>query len=332
VSCIRAVIVVAATFSALAAVTPAATKQSSPTLKQTATIALPGVKGRIDHLAFDRVRQHLFVAALGNDTVEVVDTAQNRWLRSLTGFHEPQGIALADDASVVAVANGGTGTIQLLAADSFQVRATTPIGGDADNVRYDATAHRLYVAAEGGLFAVDPSSAKIVGRIQFPGHPESFQLEPNGHRIFANLPGDSQVVIGDRQAGGVLAKWPTSTACHGNYPMALDTSTGRVFLGCRRPAAVAVLDGATGHVSATVPTVGDTDDMFLDAGRHLLYVIGGEGFVDVFDVAPAAPSRLERVKTASGARTGLWVEPTHRLYVAVPARGAQGAELRVFEP
>src|SRR5215218_9537252 len=106
---IRVIVVIAATLAAFAAVTPTARTQSSPALKQTATIPLPGVKGRIDHLAFDRDRQHLFVAALGNDTVEVVDTAQNRWLRSLTGFHEPQGIAVVDEANVVAVANGDTG-------------------------------------------------------------------------------------------------------------------------------------------------------------------------------------------------------------------------------
>ncbi len=66
-------------------------------LRVVATIALPDVDGRIDHLAFDAVRQRLYIAALGNDSVEVVDTASGKWLKSLKGFHEPQGIVVVPD-------------------------------------------------------------------------------------------------------------------------------------------------------------------------------------------------------------------------------------------
>src|SRR5215212_12027045 len=71
---------------------------ANPWLRPVSVIPLPNVGGRIDHLAFDAARQRLFVAALGNDTVEVVDTAQGTHVRSLSGFHEPQGIALVPDA------------------------------------------------------------------------------------------------------------------------------------------------------------------------------------------------------------------------------------------
>lgn len=299
-------------------------------LRLTQTIPLSGVRGRIDHLAFDPSSRRLFVAALGNDTVEVIDTANGRLVRSLKGFHEPQGIAIVQDAGMIAVANGGTGTLQLVAGDTLETRFTTEIGGDADNVRYDAAAHRVYVAAAGGLFAIDPSSGRLVGRIAFPGHPESFQLERNGPWVFANLPGSSQVVVGDRQSGKVLARWPTSS-CGANYPMSLDEEKRVVFVGCRRPSSLAVFDSGTGRLIGTVPAVGDTDDLFLDSARRRVYVIGGDGFIDVMDAAPAIPTQLERVATASGARTGLWVEQDRRLYVAVPARVGRTAELRVFE-
>jgi DNA-binding beta-propeller fold protein YncE len=299
-------------------------------LRLTRSIPLSGVKGRIDHLALDPGSRRLFVAALGNDTVEVIDTADGRLVRSLKGFHEPQGIAIVQEAGLIAVANGGTGTLQLIAGDTLETRFTTEIGGDADNVRYDAAAHRVYVAAEGGLFAVDPSTGRVVGRVAFPGHPESFQLERNGPRVFANLPGSSQVVVGDRRSGKVLARWPTSS-CGANYPMSLDEEHRVVFVGCRRPASVAMFDARTGRLGGTVPAVGDTDDMFLDSARRRLYVIGGEGFIDVMDAAAASPTRLERVATASGARTGLWVEQARRLYLAVPDRTGRPAEVRVFE-
>jgi DNA-binding beta-propeller fold protein YncE len=306
--------------------------QPAEQLKPVATIPLPDVEGRIDHLAFDAQHQRLFVAALGNDTVEVIDAASNTHVKSLPGFHEPQGIAVAPDVGAVAVANGDTGTLQLLDAQTFQTRWTVEIGGDADNVRYDAGAKQLYVAAEGGLYRVDPASGKVAKQVAIDGHPESFQLETGGKRVFANLPGllSPQVVVADREGGTVVARW-TSLGCRSNYPMALDETTMRVFVGCRMPARLAVLDSSSGKVATSVDIVGDTDDLFSDAPRQRIYVIGGEGYVDVLQRRGEIIERRARVATRAGARTGLWVAAISRLYVAVPARDGQGAEIRVFE-
>ena len=184
-------------------------QQTSPALRQVAAIPLPGVSGRIDHLAFDTAHRRLFVAALGNNTVEVLDAVKNSHTKSLPGFREPQGIASVPDLGAVAVANGDSGTLQLVDTDTFATRWTIDIGGDADNVRYDAAARRIYVAAGGGLYAVDPAAGKTVGRIPIDGHPESFQLETTGTRMHANLPGllSSQVVAGDRNTMMVTARW-----------------------------------------------------------------------------------------------------------------------------
>jgi DNA-binding beta-propeller fold protein YncE len=300
-------------------------------LEQVATIPLPNVSGRIDHLAYDAARQRLFVAALGNNTVEVIDTAKGQHLRSLPGFHEPQGVAPITDLNAIAIANGDTGTLQLIDATTFETRWTVNIGGDADNVRYDAAAKRIYVAAVGGLFAVDPADGGSIKRIAIDGHPESFQLETAATRIYANLPGllSSQIVASDRQGMSVAAVW--SAGCGGNYPMALDEATSRLFVGCRRPARLQAIDTKTGKVTASTDVVGDTDDLFYDAVRKRAYVIGGEGFVDVVERQNDELRRSHRIATRSGARTGLWVASLNRLYVAVPARGSDGAEIRVFQ-
>ena len=311
---------------------PVARAQPPAPLKQIATITLPNVAGRIDHLAFDAQHQHLFVAALGNDTVEILDTARNAHLKSLPGFHEPQGIAVASDFGAIAVANGDTGTLQLFDAETFATRWTVEVGDDADNVRYDAAAKQLYVAAVGGLYRVDPESRKVTKGIPIDGHPESFQLEAGGTRVFANLPGvvSSHVVVGDREAAAVVARL-SSLGCRSNYPMALDEATMRLFIGCRLPARLAVLDSRSGEAVTSVEIVGDTDDLFSDTARQRIYVIGGEGFVDVLQRRDATIERTARVATRAGARTGLWVAATSKLYVAVPARDGQGAEVRIFE-
>jgi DNA-binding beta-propeller fold protein YncE len=303
--------------------------QGTP-LRPAGAIPLPNVSGRIDHLAFDPTRQRLFVAALGNNTVEVVDTSNGTHLRSLTGFHEPQGLAFVPDAGGVAVANGDTGTLQLIDSATLQVRWTASIGGDADNVRYDATRKRIFVAAVGGLFAVDPATGTVTNRIAIAGHPESFQLEQQGSRVFANLPGliSSQIIAADRAKWSVQARW---SSCGANYPMALDELTHRLFIGCRRPASLAMVDNQNGTIVTSLAVVGDTDDLFYDADRKRIYVIGGQGAVDVLSRDGDTLRRIAQVPTRDGARTGLWVPGIRKLFVAAPARNGSGAELRVFD-
>lgn len=296
-----------------------------------ASIALPHVEGRIDHLAYDSRTQRLYVAALGNNTVEVIDTRAGTHVRSLSGFHAPQGIAVATDANVVAVANGQGEGVQFLNAADDRAGALVKLGGDSDNVRYDAAAKRLYVGfGNDALAAIDPGASMVIGQVKLAGHPESFQLERSGSRVFVNVPTAGQIAVVDRSAMKVTATWPVSSA-KANFPMALDEATHRLFVGCRRPAKVLVFDTSTGKEVSSFDIVGDTDDLFYDAIRKRLYVSGGEGYIDVIeDGAQGGFTRIAHVATAPGARTSLFVPDQHRWYLAVPHRGSQRAEIRVY--
>ena len=91
-------------------------------------------------------------------------------------------------------------------------------------------------------------------------------------------------------------------------------------------------DATTGKESGSFEIVGDTDDLFYDAARKRLYVSGGEGYLDVFQEEDAYRfARIAHIATAAGARTSLWVPEQARLYLAVPHRGSQKAEIRIYE-
>ena len=114
--------------------------------------------------------------------------------------------------------------------------------------------------------------------------------------------------------------------------MALDEDEHRLFVGCRKPAHVAVLDTLSGKIVAQLDCVGDTDDLFYDTALRRLYVSGGEGFLSVFQERdPDHYTGLAKIPTAAGARTSLFVPNLKRIYLAVPHRGAQAAEIRVYE-
>src|SRR5215813_12113751 len=131
-----------------------ASAQEEKPLRLAQTIALRNVEGRIDHLAVDLQSQRLFLAALGNDTLEVIDLKAGKAIGSVKGLREPQGVAFISEANAVYVANGGDGDCAAFAVDSFAPLRHVKFSGDADNLRYDTTTKLLYVGYGDGAIGV----------------------------------------------------------------------------------------------------------------------------------------------------------------------------------
>ncbi len=300
-------------------------------LEPVGTIPMPGVKGRIDHLSIDLKRHRLFVAALGNNTVEVLDLDRQQSEASLRGFGEPQGVLYLPDPDRLYVANGSGGRVDILDGNSLVPVTRIAKLADADNVRFDAAAGKVVVGyGKGALQMLDPGSGGASGEIRLPAHPESFQLERNGNRIFVNLPDARQVAVVDRSKRAITATWEVPGA-RSNFPMTLDEAGRRLFVGTRSPALMLVYDIDSGKVVAKAPIGGDTDDVFFDAGRKRVYVICGEGRVEVFRQDDTDHySQIGTVTTAARARTGLFVPDEGRLYVAAPAMDKAPARILVY--
>ncbi len=297
------------------------------------SIPLPGVKGKFDHVAIDLVGQRVFIAAKVNDTLEVVDLKNGSRLRSVTGFHEPQGVLyLRDTKQVVVVANGGNGEVQFLDGSSLNVVHRFPFTADADNLRYDAQARRVYVAAQDGVIgSIDLNTMEKLPEIKLPGHPEAFAIEMGGRRLFVNVPKTDSVLVIDRSKAEVVGRWQLTKA-KGNYTMAFDEAHGRLFVGCRNPASVVVLDSNTGLEVATFAVGGETDAMFYDERHGRIYVTGAEGRIDVVEQLDSDHYRaLTRIPTGPLARTCLFVPELESLFVPVPEQQQHRAELRIYQ-
>lgn len=298
--------------------------------KPVADIAIPGAKGRIDHFGVDSRRHLLYVAALGNDTLEVLDTEARKRVRSLDGFGEPQGILHVAETNRVFVANGGKNRVDILDAKSLVLLGHVNGLDDADNVRYDDAARRVYVGyGSGALRALDATTGASAGDIPLPGHPESFQLEKKGPRIFVNVPTAGRVSVVDRTKRSVIAGWSVPAAA--NFPMALDEAGRRLFVGTRAPALLLVYDIDSGRIVARYPIGGDTDDVFYSPMRKRVYVVCGEGRIDVLRQDDPDHYAFEgSVATAPRARTGLLVPEDDALYVAAPASGTSPARVLAY--
>ena len=314
----------------LSAFGPPLTAQDKPLLQLQRSIALPDVEGRMDHMTLDATGQRLFLAALENNTVEVIDLREGVRTSQLHGMKEPQGVALMKESNRLVVASGEDGKCRFYDS-SLAVVGTVDDLEDADNVRYDRANKHIYVGyGKGALAVIDAEGRKKFADIPLAGHPESFQLEAKGTRIFVNVPTARHIAVIDREKRAVVATWAITEA-EQNYPMALDEANHRLFIGCRKPAKMIVIDTQSGKTISSFDCCGDADDVFYDAAAQRIYISGGEGCISVFQQDSSHPYREEaRVTTAPGARTSLFVPETRTFYLAVPHRGEQQAEIRVF--
>ena len=311
---------------------PSAAHAEEKALQLKQTIPLPGVEGRIDHLALDASGERLFVCALGNNTVEVLDLRKGERIHSITGLGAPQGIVYIPELDRLFVANDKDGIFKIYDAKSFQSIGELNFKDDADNVRYDEATKKIYVGfGSGGIAIVSTHDGKQSSSIKLTAHPEAFELEKNGKRIFVNVPDSRHVAVIDRDKGQVINTWKTDLA-FGNFPMALDETNRRLFLGCRMPPRLLVLNTESGEITAKIDISGDTDDIFYDSKRHRIYAICGAGKIDIIEQTSAdAYKALAKIDTANGARTGLFVPERDTIFVAVPHRGSQQAAIRAYQ-
>jgi hypothetical protein len=124
--------------------------QETQGLRLEATIPLGDVRGRIDHMTIDPVRQQLFVAELGNDSAGVVDLKERRLIHRISGLSEPQGVGYLASNDTLYIADGGDGSLRLYSGAQYTAGARIALGSDADNVRIDSARQHVIVGYGGG--------------------------------------------------------------------------------------------------------------------------------------------------------------------------------------
>src|SRR5262249_40062513 len=116
-----------------------------------------------------------------------------------------------------------------------------------------------------------------------------------------------------------------------NFPMALDEANHRLFVGCRLPSRLVILNSDSGDVVAKIDISGDSDELLYDAKRRRIYAVCGAAKIDIIEQNdPNTYKMSAKIDTADGARTGLFIPERDELFVAVPHNGSQDAEIRVY--
>jgi DNA-binding beta-propeller fold protein YncE len=319
------------TLTAITSILPAIAQEKTG-LVLAKTIPLPEVQGGFNHMSVDVEHQRLFVTATTKKTVEIIDLRSGKTERSLTG-DGPAAALFAPEFNQLYVTRGHN--VCIYNGTSFDLVTTVPLDSSLDELQYDPNGKRLYVGCmtsnKTAIAVIGLPDGKRLGDIKLPAKPQGFVTELKGNRIFASTPGLKQITVLDRERQTLLAAWPLKDVA-GNYPVALDEANRRLFVGCRRPPQLVILDTATGKQVASVPIAEDTDDLSFDPSHKRIYVACGSGLLDVVQQTGADTyASLAQLPTREGARNSCFASASTAFYLAVPAGGDQKAEIRVFK-
>jgi DNA-binding beta-propeller fold protein YncE len=313
--------------------------QTPGPLRLVETIVLPSVSGRIDHFSADVRGRRLFISALGNHTVEVVDAGRGKWMRSRPGVQKPQGECYVARLGKLFTADGSAGNVRVYRGSDLRLLTTITLDLGPDAEAYDPATRRLYVGyggedagkSYGELGIIDAVSDKHIGDIRTPAHPGAILVGRPGKAIYITVPKTQEVSDIDASTGRIVATWKAKEGSP--VSLAYDPSRHRLFVGTRNPAEVEVFDAQSHRWIASLPSVGLMDGIFYDATHRRIYASGGDGYVAVYQQKSADRyEQLANVPTGPNGRTSLWVGPLDRYFVAVPAAADHGAELLAFEP
>lgn len=299
-------------------------------LRQEKEIILTGVKGRIDHMDANPKTATLYMAALGNNTLEIIDLHTGKRIHSIEGLSEPQGVGYVPETNEIIVTNGGNGDCYFFSGKNFDKVATVHLGTDADDVRCDTIDHKIYVGyGEGGIAVIDAYTHKQLADVKLPAHPEGFQLDKSLNRLFVNVPDTHIIAVIDLKELKLVSKWSTNRLS-ANFPMAIALADHKLFIGYRHPASLVKLNAQTGAQLSSIPMISDVDDLYFDPNSARVYVSGGGGAIDIFQSQADELKKISHIPTRSGARTSLLIPSLHLIVLAERANGNKEANVLVY--
>jgi DNA-binding beta-propeller fold protein YncE len=299
--------------------------QNTAPLKLVKTVSLPGYTGDFDHFAIDHQRGRFLVAAEDHATLEIFDLKTGNHLKTITGFGAPHTILVRTTSSNILVTDSGKQMTAVLDAETYQKKDNVTLTPGADSAGYDSVANVWYIVTGGKdvdmktakIEAINPDTGKKLGEITFDdNHVEAMALEKGGDRLFINLAQTNKLAVVNRRTMKQIAQWPVPPA-KTNAMVTFDEVAKRLYVVCRDPGMVVVMNSDTGAVVSTAPAPLRADEVMMDVTTHRLYVPGGEGYIGVYDTSnPEQVKMIAKVPSAPGAKTGVLLPDLKEMLVA----------------
>jgi outer membrane protein assembly factor BamB len=274
-----------------------------------------GGEGSWDYVTIDAPNHRLFVTR--STHTQAIDTDTGKVLGDIPGQARSHGVAIVPKLNRGFITDGGgTGAIVIFDLKTYAVLGKLATMPDSDGIIYDAKLDKvLAVSGDGNALMtfspdIDPKTGKV-DTIALAGAPEFLASDGSG-KVFVNLEDKDVVAVVDLKSRSVVSRWPVAPAGH-PVGMAIDAASHRLFIGCRNPQKLVVMNDETGKVEAALPIGAGVDATA--AGAGLAFASAGDGTLTVAAEKAGAFQVQQVVKTPTGARTMGMNAETHRLFL-----------------
>jgi len=281
-----------------------------------------GGKGGWGFLVLDEPAHRLYIPR--TNRVMVVDTETGRPIGKVEDMKNIRNIALDDSGKygyVTDVTDGSAGFVRVFDRTTLKLITSIPTGAVPAAIVFDPTSKSVFVFNSRGRSAtvIDSSTNQVIATIPLNGRPSSAVADGNG-AVFVTLPALGEITRIDAAAKKITASWQLAP-CTGPSGLAIDSTRHQLFTTCEDHKLVAV-SADTGHVTAIGDAPANSGDIDFDARHNLLFVADPAGSLLIFRrEAPLKYSKLQQVKTESGARTMIVSQKDSRAYLATSKFG-----------
>jgi len=305
------------------------------TLKQIATIDLPGPKGqRFDYLTTDDEDQFLLSAHLGPGILYVIDMRTNKVVKAIAGVPGITGLEFVRGARKVYTSDWGEEKIGIVDLNSMAVIKRLATAAKPNGSVYAAPFRKVYVSNTLGkaVAVVDVDKDEIVKTIEFPSETGMPQYDSSARKVYVNLRNTNEVAEIDPATDTVVGRYRVD-GCQFNHGMAVDSEHHRAFILCSGNRTFTVFALDTHKSIAHLPLPAGADVVKFDPSLGRIYVACSSGFISVFQAQDAEHyQKLEDFPVQKMVHSLALDSTTHRVYAPEQQENGQPvARMIVYE-
>lgn len=265
----------------LTCISPCVAQQDTSYILLENTIVLQNISGRLGHMAYSSKQGAIYLAALSNNTLEVIDLQGKKTIKSIKSLRQPIDVEYLPDLNVVLVACLGDGLCRAFNAGTYKEETSFRFDQNVSLVRYNPSLQTIYIGyGEGAIALVDANVLKYKSTIKLPVHPEAIAIDNSSDKMYVSLTKNSEIGVIDLKNNTLSTSLRLPDGAE-NYPLAYDKSNKRFFVGCRKPAKLMVLNAENGNKLAAIDIDEDVNELFYDEVRKQIYVTCGDGYLHI---------------------------------------------------
>jgi hypothetical protein len=285
-------------------------------LKKIPLGAAPGGGEYFDYITVDSAARRVYLSH--GTEIKVLDADSNALVGTITGgFKRNHGVALVPELGRGFVTDGGAEKVIIFDMKTLKITGEAKADTDADFILYDAVSKHVFAfnGEAHNSTVIDPASGSVVATVPLPGQPEQAVSDGKG-MIYDNIESTNEVVAFDSRTLQIKSHWPVAP---GGQPVsiAMDREHRRLFIGCRNPKMLVVMNADTGTIIGQPFPIGDrVDTNVFEPSTGMLFSSTREGTLHIFhEDSPDKLSAVETVKTEFGAKTMGLDSKTHNVYL-----------------